>query len=69
MQLGKALSIETFAEGIEQQDELSLLRGENCDSGQGFLFARPLDVAATEAFLQSWAENIPPALAQTSQPT
>ena len=67
VQLGKSLSIETFAEGIEQQEELSLLRDENCDSGQGFLFARPLDVAATEAFLQSWAENTTPALAQTAQ--
>ncbi len=62
VQLGKALSIETFAEGIEQQQELSLLREEDCDSGQGFLFARPLDVAATEAFLQNWAENVTPAL-------
>ena len=64
VQLGKALSIETFAEGIEQDDELSLLRGEDCDSGQGFLFARPLDVAATEAFLQSWKDNIAPVLVQ-----
>ncbi len=64
VQLGKALSIETFAEGIEQDDELSLLRGEDCDSGQGFLFARPLDVAATEAFLQSWKDNITPVLVQ-----
>jgi diguanylate cyclase (GGDEF)-like protein len=55
VQLGKALSIETFAEGIEQQQELSLLQHEDCDSGQGFLFARPLDVAATEAFFQNWA--------------
>src|SRR5665213_1092640 len=65
VQLGKALSIETFAEGIEQQHELSLLRDQNCDSGQGFLFARPLDVAATEAFLQNWAENAALALTQT----
>jgi EAL domain-containing protein (putative c-di-GMP-specific phosphodiesterase class I) len=57
VQLGKALSIETFAEGIEQQHELSLLRDQDCDNGQGFLFARPLDVAATEAFLRDWAEN------------
>jgi EAL domain-containing protein (putative c-di-GMP-specific phosphodiesterase class I) len=56
VQLGKALSIDTVAEGIEQQRELSLLRAEDCDSGQGFLFARPLDVAATEAFLRKWAE-------------
>jgi len=69
VQLGKSLAIETFAEGIEQQQELSLLRGENCDSGQGFLFARPLDVAATEAFLQNWAESLAPALAQAPQHT
>jgi diguanylate cyclase (GGDEF)-like protein len=68
VQLGKSLSIETFAEGIEQEQELSLLRGEDCDSGQGFLFARPLDVAATEKFLQSWAqENTTPALPQAPQ--
>jgi diguanylate cyclase (GGDEF)-like protein len=57
VQLGKALSIETLAEGIEQQQELSLLQAEHCDSGQGFLFARPLDVDATEAFLENWAKN------------
>jgi diguanylate cyclase (GGDEF)-like protein len=57
VQLGKALSIETIAEGIEQPDELSLLRDEQCDGGQGFLFARPLDVAATEAFLRNWAAD------------
>jgi len=53
VQLGKALSIETLAEGIEQQQQLSKLRHEDCDSGQGFLFARPLDVAGTEAFMDS----------------
>jgi diguanylate cyclase (GGDEF)-like protein len=57
VQLGKALSIETFAEGIEQQQQLSQLRDEDCESGQGFLYSRPLDVAATETFLRSWAEN------------
>jgi diguanylate cyclase (GGDEF)-like protein len=67
VQLGKALSIETFAEGIEQQQELSLLRDEDCDSGQGFLFARPLDVAATETFFQKWADSTTPALTQTPQ--
>jgi len=57
VQLGKALSIETFAEGIEQQQELSLLRAEDCDSGQGFLFARPMDAAAAETFFQSWSHD------------
>jgi diguanylate cyclase (GGDEF)-like protein len=55
VQLGKALSIETFAEGIEQQQQLSKLKDEDCDSG--LLFARPLDVAATEAFMRSAGKN------------
>ena len=52
VQLGKALSIETFAEGIEQQHELSLLKDEECDHGQGFLFARPLDSSAIAEFFE-----------------
>ncbi len=62
VQLGKALSIETLAEGIEQQQELSMLREEQCDSGQGFLFARPLDVAAAETFLQTRSNSAAPGL-------
>jgi diguanylate cyclase (GGDEF)-like protein len=54
VQLGKALSIETLAEGIEQERELALLREERCDSGQGYLFARPLAVDAVEEFLREW---------------
>jgi diguanylate cyclase (GGDEF)-like protein len=52
VQLGKTLSIETFAEGIERQRELTLLKDEHCDSGQGFLFARPLDLDGVQAFLE-----------------
>jgi len=51
VELGKALCIETIAEGIEEANELSLLREQECDGGQGFLFARPLDAEATRAFL------------------
>ncbi len=57
VQLGKALAIETLAEGIERPSELSLIRGEQCDSGQGFLFARPLDAAAAESFFANWSET------------
>jgi diguanylate cyclase (GGDEF)-like protein len=60
VQLGKALAIETLAEGIELPNQLSLLQEENCDSGQGFLFARPLEASDTEAFLLNWtADNFP----------
>jgi diguanylate cyclase (GGDEF)-like protein len=54
VQLGKALSIETLAEGIEQPQELSFLQEAKCSSGQGFLFARPMEASAVEAFLASW---------------
>ncbi|HEY7960982.1 MAG TPA: EAL domain-containing protein [Solirubrobacteraceae bacterium] len=57
VQLGKALSIETLAEGIEQTQELNLLQSESCDSGQGFLFARPLTAGAIEAFFKEWSEG------------
>jgi diguanylate cyclase (GGDEF)-like protein len=59
VQLGNALSIETLAEGIEQQSELALLKQARCDSGQGFLFARPLEVAAAQLFLENWRAPVP----------
>jgi EAL domain-containing protein (putative c-di-GMP-specific phosphodiesterase class I) len=63
VQLGKALSIETIAEGIEGQVELSLLREQQCDGGQGFLFARPLDAEAARGFLERCAGAQPVAVA------
>jgi EAL domain-containing protein (putative c-di-GMP-specific phosphodiesterase class I) len=55
VQLGKSLSIETLAEGIEHEGQLTALKDEECDSGQGFLYARPLDLMAAEAFLAQCA--------------
>jgi diguanylate cyclase (GGDEF)-like protein len=54
IQLGKSLSIETLAEGIEEIRELALLEEEHCDTGQGFLFTPPLDLEACESFLREW---------------
>ena len=42
--------------GIVQPNDF-LLQDEDCDTGQGFLFARPLDVDGTEVFLEDWAQN------------
>ncbi len=50
MQLGKALNLETLAEGIEETGQLTQLQIEECDVGQGFLFARPLPPDEVEAF-------------------
>ena len=53
VQLGKTLGLETLAEGIEESEQYSQLQREQCDSGQGFLYARPLDVCAVETFLDN----------------
>ncbi len=50
MQLGKALHLETLAEGIEESAQLSQLQIESCDVGQGFLFARPLPPEEVQVF-------------------
>ena len=55
--LGKALGLETLAEGIERRDQFDWLQDEGCDSGQGFMFARPLTPEAVTTFL---AEHLAP---------
>ena len=39
--LAHALGLQTVAEGIETEEQLTILRGLGCDLGQGHLFARP----------------------------
>ena len=45
VQLGIALGLETYAEGVEDEIQLQSLRREGCDSAQGYFFARPLSPA------------------------
>jgi EAL domain-containing protein (putative c-di-GMP-specific phosphodiesterase class I) len=54
VQLGIALGLETIAEGVENREQRRLLLAENVDSGQGFLFAQPLDVGAIDQLLNDW---------------
>jgi predicted signal transduction protein with EAL and GGDEF domain len=53
VQLGKTLGLETLGEGIEEQSQLRHLQHESCDTGQGFLFARPLEPSGIEELLNS----------------
>jgi diguanylate cyclase (GGDEF)-like protein len=53
VRLGKTLNLETLAEGIEDHEQLRALQRQDCDMGQGFLLARPLDVDAADAFLNA----------------
>jgi diguanylate cyclase (GGDEF)-like protein len=55
VQLGKVLGIETIAEGVETNDQRSRLETENVDTGQGFLFARPLTVEDLDRLLHESA--------------
>lgn len=51
VELGRALGLETLAEGIEDQLQLERLRREDCARGQGFLFSKPVDPRTIESFL------------------
>ncbi len=51
VELSRTLGLTTVAEGIEDDSQLEGLRNEQCDSGQGFIFSRPVEPAAIEAFL------------------
>jgi diguanylate cyclase (GGDEF)-like protein len=57
VQLGKALEIETTAEGIERPQDLSLIRDKECDNAQGFLFTRPLSVQDADSFFRQWSPD------------
>ena len=57
VQLGKLLGLETIAEGIENNDQVIRLRAEGVDTGQGFLFAGPLDVEAVDRLLKDSADK------------
>ena len=41
--LGRELSLDVVAEGIEIREELDLLQSMRCPIGQGYLFGKPVD--------------------------
>ena len=65
VQLGKTLGLEVVAEGIETAAHWADLTAEAVDAGQGYLFARPLEVHAVDCLLAD--VNVPPL--QPRQPT
>jgi EAL domain-containing protein (putative c-di-GMP-specific phosphodiesterase class I) len=44
--LGRSLGLVTVAEGVEREDQWAALAELGCDYAQGYLFDRPLEVAA-----------------------
>jgi diguanylate cyclase (GGDEF)-like protein len=49
--LAKNLKMQTFAEGIETESQLSILQNLGCDYGQGYLLSKPLPAAEMEKLL------------------
>ncbi|RMF98263.1 MAG: GGDEF domain-containing protein [Gammaproteobacteria bacterium] len=51
VQLGHALGLEVVAEGIEDEAAMQTLLAMDCDTGQGYLFGKPLPA---EEFVDRW---------------
>jgi diguanylate cyclase (GGDEF)-like protein/PAS domain S-box-containing protein len=64
--LARTLGIGSVAEGVEQQEQLEILRKAGCDAVQGFLVARPAPIAELQAMLTKWSEASTAAQAQIS---
>jgi diguanylate cyclase (GGDEF)-like protein len=66
IQLGKTLQLETLAEGIEDKGQLHELLRQDCDTGQGFLYARPMPADAVTAFMEQRRSSDPAVAAAAS---
>jgi len=52
--LGHSLGLTVTAEGVENEAELAVLRHANCDLVQGYLLAKPMDLASFERWRQTY---------------
>jgi EAL domain-containing protein (putative c-di-GMP-specific phosphodiesterase class I) len=55
--MAREMGMETIAEGIETEKQLSELKGLLCGYGQGFLLSRPLDTASIEKVLTNMGDS------------
>ncbi len=60
VQFGKTLGLQTIAEGIEEEGQIDPLLAEQCDTGQGFLYGRPLSPTQLDIFLRTHLTQEPP---------
>jgi len=52
IEMAKSLGLDTVAEGIEHSHQVSWLRAQGVDYGQGYLFSRPLSAALFKQFFR-----------------
>lgn len=51
--MAKHLQMEVVAEGVETEEEWSVLQGENCDQVQGYLFSKPVPLKEFKTYLNN----------------
>jgi len=70
LQLAADFHLRTVAEGVEEVEQLEILRGFGCDAVQGFLFARPQPIADIIGLLKTGLKLPAPAsaLGATEEP-
>jgi len=50
--IGESLDVRIIAEGIENSDQLELLKSHGCRFGQGYFFSKPLDADSMTEYLE-----------------
>jgi diguanylate cyclase (GGDEF)-like protein/PAS domain S-box-containing protein len=56
--MAHALDIKVVSEGIEEQEQLDMLKSLNCEIGQGFLFAKPMPIDDYDKLVKDYTGNI-----------
>ncbi|MBC3919565.1 EAL domain-containing protein [Undibacterium sp. CY18W] len=50
--MGNSLKQKVIAEGVEEQEQLSFLKDQHCEEGQGYIFSRPVGAEQFEKLLR-----------------
>ena len=59
VELGRALSLDMIAEGIETRDQADWFRTLGCRLGQGYLYARPMPHSDVDRYLRGRSRSAP----------
>ena len=59
MELARVLDLQVTAEGVETEEQLTWLRDEGCDMGQGYLFGKALPAEAFRTLVRAGTVALP----------